>query len=1103
MKFFDYLNEATKTTGKKKDLHLQHIEQIAAETGDIEFIKKIFNSILGEIDEDFSAIITEKVDGVPVLFGKTHKDGFFVSLKNRSFPKGKFNKTAAFFNINEIKNIGENEYILKNMWNLFKDKVEDDTIYFGELLFSNYQNEDENIDIKQTIEDENNNIFVQSNLIYYKIKGITKTQKLGLLEIQKAKNINDIEQLSSIDFIDQSWGIPSNKDLFITDGKIKLDNKDKIKDLKLKIQKLDEITIDKNFKIRDYLFNQKQSKITEIKEEILNAIQEKKNILGFKGIDSKESVDEGLVIKGKYNQNDFMVKLISKDFFIYSQKHHNKLEPINSITESSELKGKTLEQFKIIFPGKFQPFHNGHLETFKNLEKEFGEGNVIIVTSEINKSDSKKLLPLNFEDKKTMMIKSGIPESAIKNRGSLQMYSQKMAKEFIDTMKYITVYAVGDKEEDKDRLKKDGKTKKIIINSNNDFKKAKEMVQQSLNAEWEEKIFYTFITNPPAIKSDNEDVKAGNIREKLAAGEDISSLVPYDTKDVEIQKILNKFTNNIPVNDKSKKKKVVDNNMTKWTHKLSNIINEFFIIKNNSKSVPIFEGGNTTFIVGTKTYSVSKIDFVKTKQSFPNFKKHLLQFLNKLSIKFGKKYGRTIWPEGKAYFSGSSEVVLNEVESYVKDKNNRKTLIDNLFSKEELKSIDKQLLEDETEFVYRWLKKYKPTAGDVDVQVSEDKDFFKNLTEFLYSISILGVQEPSMDEDIFLNKLKKECPMVGDICIIDNKPIAGQVISAVAIRQNQEAKSIDDFLFFQCDWEAVETDESGIPTEFAKFSRSSSIKDIEKGIKGREHKYLLRVLANIASNAKADDIKLLSYKTLKPVKSTEGGFYSFSVKDGLRKKFWDPNDPTEKELINNYFIQRALLMKKPKDDDEKEEIINKAKETIENALNGKSETPNVKQNEKQNKNEKQKSLEYIKNIRVQIPDDEKIYIKDIGDIKEKLGIKKIQNLNSFIALSDEIANTFKNKAEGIIDLFKSRLIQQLTVAPNTIKGNYTLDEKIDKAFEEDYNTKIVALRYLAKKFGKSISDDEIKAMFEVWKEKERPKLLKKAGKLSEEDTKLS
>ena len=66
-------------------------------------------------------------------------------------------------------------------------------------------------------------------------------------------------------------------------------------------------------------------------------------------------------------------------------------------------------------------------------------------------------------------------------------------------------------------------------------------------------------------------------------------------------------------------------------------------------------------------------------------------------------------------------------------------------------------------------------------------------------------------------------------------------------------------------------------------------------------KYLLRVLANIASNAKANDIKLLSYKTLKPVKSTEGGFYSFSVKDGLRKKFWDPNVDTErKQIISVY-----------------------------------------------------------------------------------------------------------------------------------------------------------------------------------------------------------
>ena len=1053
MKFFDYLNEATKTTGKKKDLHLQHIEQIAAETGDIEFIKKVFKKVYDYLlGDDINLTVTEKIDGVPILFGKTSKDGFFIALKNKAFERGKLDISQMFFKREDIKNIGDNTGLLQNCWDALSEKAKKDRVYFAELLFSDHSTESSNKATKNQMKVRKDSDFdfvlAQPNLLYYKIRGVQDSQKLGLLAIQSG-NIKDINMLTSETFKDSGFDFNGDSILFLTDGKLslKLNEKDqKVEELKKEIDSLEDINLskDKKFRITEYMKSggsQELSKISNIKETFLNIFRAERTILGLKGIDSDETLDEGLVIKSP----DFMVKLVSKSFFLHAQGHYGQ--------KFTGDRGKDISGFKVFFPGKFQPFHKGHLETFKNLQSKFGNDNVLIITS-----DSNEGLPLNFEDKKKLMIASGIPENAIKNRGSIPMYSFKMAQEFSNPMESIVVYAVGDKEEDAGRIKENEAIKKVNINvsSSADFDKAKESVLQSLNAPRESKIHYTFTTNPPAIKEGNEDVKAGNIRKKLAKGEDISKLVPYKVT-AEIQNILNKFKNNIPVNDKSKKKKVVDNNMTKWTHKLSNIINEFFIIKNNSKSVPIFEGGNTTFIVGTKTYSVSKIDFVKTKQSFPNFKKHLLLFLNKLSSDFKIKYGRTIWPKGEAYFSGSSEVVLNGIESYVKNKNNKQKLIDDLFSKQELKNIDKQLLEDETELVYRWLQKYKPKAGDVDVQVSEEKEFFSNLEDFLDSISILNGQEPSMDENIFLNKLKKECPMVGDICIIDNKSIVGQVITAAAIRQNKEVTGINDFLFFQCDWEAVETDKFGRPTEFAKFSRSSSIEDIEVGVKGREHKYLLRVLANIASDNKVSNIKLLSYKTLKPVSSTEGGFFSFSVKDGLRKKFWDPNDPKERKQIISVYKTNS---KKPMNDNE-----------INNALSG-------------------------ENTRVQIPDSEKVYLKGMSDIKGKLGI---QNLNSFVALSKEIANYFKGtpKAKGILELFKEKLVQQLTVAPNAVDGK-TAEEKIDNAFKEDYNAKVVALKILAKELGESIADFD--AMFKAWKDKEKPKLLIKDGKLSEKDS---
>ena len=1042
MKFIQYLNEAKKlkeggTAGKKKDLHLQHIEQIAAETGDIEFIKKVFEEVYSYIlGLNTNITVTEKIDGVPILFGKTDKDGFFVSLKNKSFERGKVDTSQMFFKKNDIKNIGENTGLLQNIWDKLENKVSNNTIYFAELLFSDHSPESSNKETKnQTkVRKDADYVLAQPNLLYYKIKGVTDSQELGLLGIQHG-NINDISMLTSEVFNKSGFDFSGDNKLFLTDGKLilKLDKEDKeIKALRKKIDSLKNIKIekDKKFRITEYMKSggkAELSKISDIKEDFLNILKAKRNILGIKGIDSKETLDEGLVIKG----SDFMVKLVSKDFFLHAQGHYGQ--------KFTGERGKDIDSFKVFFPGKFQPFHNGHLKTFEYLESKFGSGNVIIITSNSNEG-----LPLNFEDKKKLMIASGIPQSAIKNRGDIPMYSFKMAQEFTDPMKNIVVYAIGDKEEDFGRIKENEAIKKINIDikDSNDFDEAKKMVLQSLNAPRESKIHYTFMTYPPAIKNDNEDVKAGNIRKKLAAGDNISNLVPYDTKDIEIQKILNKFKQ---IKNESIK--------MKWSHSLSNIIIESF----SKKHITIFEGGNTTFDINGETYNVSKIDFVETKQSFPNFKNFLSNFLNKLSADFGKNYRRSIWPKGQLHFSGSSEVVFNEIESYVKDKNNRQKLIDDLFTQDELKTINKQLLNDEKELLYRWLKKYKPKAGDIDIQVSEDKSFFSNLREYLDSISISGGKEMNMNKIAFLNKLKEKCPQIGDICVIDNKPSIGQIITATAIRKNKQANSLDDFLFFQCDWEPVEADQYGTPTEFAKFSRSSSREDIEVNVKGREHKYLLRVLANVMDDIDISDIKILSPKTLKPLASKDGGLFSFSVSKGLRKKFWDPNDPKEKKEIIAYYKSNT---KKPISDVEIKDILSN------------------------------------KNIRVQIPDDKKIYLTGMKDIKQKLGV---QNINSFVAITKNLSEIVKGtpKAKIILDLFKDKLIEQMTVAPSTAPGN-TLKEKVENAFKEDYDTKIVALKILAKELG--IQDiEDFNKKYKEWANKQKENILAKGGKLSDKD----
>ncbi len=1068
MKFSEYLFEAKKeassdkpkTIGKKKDLHLQHIEQIAAETGDIELIKDIFNLIVGYITkENTSVTVTQKVDGIPLLFGKTSNNGFFVSLKNKGFDRGKVDKSQMFFLRDDIKDVGDNEDLLKNIWDKFENKVKQDTIYFGELLFSDSAVEKEGkITKNQTkVRKDTNFVLAQPNLVYYKIKDVLDSQKLGVLEIQSATGIKNIEELKSSDLSDIPWGIKSSSELFITDGKldIQLDVNDKeIIQLKKDIKGLKPIAKNKDFRITQALTSEESSEISNIKEKILKIVQIKRTILGLKGIDSEEAADEGLVIKN----SDFMVKLVSKDFFVFAKNYYS--------GGSNKSRGEdSLKQFKVIFPGKFQPFHNGHLAVFESLEKQFGSGNVIIVTS-----DSNEGLPLNFEDKKALMIASGIPEDVIKNRGSLGMYTFSMAKAFMDPNTDIALYAVGGKDDDLDRLAKSNAKNEIVeINGPEEFDKAKQLLLQTLNALREAKRNYTFIIRPAAFKNNNEDLSAKFIRKNLMSNNinAIAKLVPYSIKDENIKTILEKFKENIAIEEPKtsklkKSKKQVDTNMIKWSNKLSNIINEFYIY--NKDITAYFEGGNTTFISNGKEYNVSKIDFVKTAETFPQFQKYFFAFLDSLNEGFKKYYKkRYIWPKGQHHFSGSSEVVFNELQTFVKDKNNRKALIDDLFSKEELKKIDKQLLDDESELIFRWLKKYKASAGDVDIQVSKEKDFFSNLSSFLDSISISNGKEMNMDEEMFLSKLKEKCPSIGKICVIDNKPSIGQVISAVAIRQNVEANGLNDFLFFQCDWEPIETDADGVPTSFAKFSRSSSIADIQSGIKGREHKYLLRVLANIAGEFDENDIIVLSPKTLKALTTKDKGSYSFSVSSGLRKKFWDPMDKNDKKSIIEYYKSNA---KKSMSDAEIEKVL------------------------------------LAKGTKVEIPTEKKIYFTDMETITKALGGGK--NVSSFVALAQNLGNAFKGnkiKANLILDLFEEKLIEQMTVAPSAVEGK-TLNEKIENAFKEDYDTKIKALKFLYKELTGKDSISSFKNKYDKWKKDYIDRLITSGGKLSLKDANI-
>lgn len=64
----------------------------------------------------------------------------------------------------------------------------------------------------------------------------------------------------------------------------------------------------------------------------------------------------------------------------------------------------------VTYPGRFQPFHQGHADVFASLQARFGSDNVYIVTG--NKTDSEKS-PFNFSDKVRFMHAAGIQDHSI------------------------------------------------------------------------------------------------------------------------------------------------------------------------------------------------------------------------------------------------------------------------------------------------------------------------------------------------------------------------------------------------------------------------------------------------------------------------------------------------------------------------------------------------------------------------------------------------------------------------------------------------------------------------------------------------------------------
>ena len=107
----------------------------------------------------------------------------------------------------------------------------------------------------------------------------------------------------------------------------------------------------------------------------------------------------------------------------------------------------------VTYPGRFQPFHTGHLDVFADLQRKFGRDNVWIMTS--NKTDAVKS-PFNFSDKLRFMHAAGIPNDRIIETDKVYALPEQF-QPIIDQVVFITVVGAPDaKRLNPGATKKDG-----------------------------------------------------------------------------------------------------------------------------------------------------------------------------------------------------------------------------------------------------------------------------------------------------------------------------------------------------------------------------------------------------------------------------------------------------------------------------------------------------------------------------------------------------------------------------------------------------------------------------------------------------------------------
>lgn len=269
-------------------------------------------------------------------------------------------------------------------------------------------------------------------------------------------------------------------------------------------------------------------------------------------------------------------------------------------------------------------------------------------------------------------------------------------------------------------------------------------------------------------------------------------------------------------------------------------------------------GGNA-LVINKKTGEQTKAEKIHIDTiGRSNFIDTLVELFKKMNEEFKELFDRPIWINEEIITNG---VAFNGSTSFIMDPS----------------------------FLNEDVIKFKSTAGDVDITVPEE------LRENLWS---------------YLDSIEGDQIIPGVTYKGSNKPTLSSIgeqinsIFSIKFKNGETVNAQVDFEFLPF--------EDDVPTEWSKFSHSSSFDDVREGIKAVNHKYLIRALVGGASIR--DDIVVVTPSStpekLRFKKINESPrMLKFSIVRGIRLAYEPLLDDGKEVLHEGKPIYREILPK--------------------------------------------------------------------------------------------------------------------------------------------------------------------------------------------------